>query len=282
MQIYEGMDIATAKPTPIEMSGVPHHLIGFLPASESFSVAKFKALAEACADDILSRGKLPILCGGTGLYIDTLINNTSFLDFEDNGLRDNLTRRAEKEGIETLYNELKNVDPETAGKLMLSEGRKIIRALELYYATGMTKTQQNEASHLAESKYRFCVIGLTARNRSFLYDRIDRRVDKMLDEGLLEEAARFFASERSATAKQAIGYKELKPYLDGEATLEECVTRLKAETRHYAKRQLTWFRRNQNINWLYIDENEDLLESSLQIIYSEGGAALGRKEIQPD
>ena len=268
MQIYKHMDIATAKVTAEEMQGVPHHLIDFVEPWESFSVAEYKALALSCIDDIVRRGKLPVLAGGTGFYVDTVINNTSFLDYEKTDIRKKLLLRAESEGIEVLWNELSKVDKESAEKIHKNDLKRIVRALELYSATGKTMTEQRRLSHLEESGYSFCLIGLTAENRQFLYDRIDRRVDLMLKNGLLEEAKSFFELEHSQTAKQAIGYKELKPYFDGVLTLEEATENLKRETRRYAKRQLSWFRRNENINWLYIDKEseETLFIKSLEII----------------
>ena len=268
MQIYKHMDIATAKVTAEEMQGVPHHLIDFVEPWESFSVAEYKALALSCIDDIVRRGKLPVLAGGTGFYVDTVINNTSFLDYEKTDIRKKLLLRAESEGIEALWNELSKVDKESAEKIHKNDLKRIVRALELYSATGKTMTEQRRLSHLEESGYSFCLIGLPAENRQFLYDRIDRRVDLMLKNGLLEEAKSFFELEHSQTAKQAIGYKELKPYFDGVLTLEEATENLKRETRRYAKRQLSWFRRNENINWLYIDKEseETLFIKSLEII----------------
>lgn len=268
MQIYKHMDIATAKVTAEEMQGVPHHLIDFVEPWESFSVAEYKALALSCIDDIVRRGKLPVLAGGTGFYVDTVINNTSFLDYEKTDIRKKLLLRAESEGIEALWNELSKVDKESAEKIHKNDLKRIVRALELYSATGKTMTEQRRLSHLEESGYSFCLIGLTAENRQFLYDRIDRRVDLMLKNGLLEEAKSFFELEHSQTAKQAIGYKELKPYFDGVLTLGQATENLKRETRRYAKRQLSWFRRNGNINWLYIDKEseETLFIKSLEII----------------
>ena len=268
MQIYKRMDIATAKVTAEEMQGVPHHLIDFVEPWESFSVAEYKALALSCIGDIVKRGKLPVLAGGTGFYVDTVINNTSFLDYEKTDIRKKLLLRAENEGVEALWNELSKVDKESAEKIHKNDLKRIVRALELYDTTGRTMTEQRRLSHLEESGYSFCIIGLTAENRQFLYDRIDRRVDLMLKNGLLEEARSFFGSEHSQTAKQAIGYKELKPYFDGVLTLEEAAENLKRETRRYAKRQLSWFRRNENINWLYIDKEseETLFIKSLEII----------------
>ena len=273
MQLYEGMEIATAKPTPEETRGVPHHLIGVVPQSASFSVAQYKALCTKTIDDVLSRGKVPVLVGGTGLYLDALFYNTTFFDEADTSFRDTLTARAETEGVEALLEELRAVDPDTAAALHVSDRKRIIRALEVYYATGKTMRDQREASHTQETPYAFCVIGLTAEDRSFLYDRINRRVDQMVSRGLVEEAEAFCKTDPAGTAKQAIGYKELAPYFQGACSLQQALDKLKMETRRYAKRQLTWFRRNDAIHWLMIDRLAfpDLLRESLSIIARETG-----------
>ncbi|MGN1418521.1 MAG: tRNA (adenosine(37)-N6)-dimethylallyltransferase MiaA [Acutalibacteraceae bacterium] len=265
MQIYKDITVATAKPTEEEMHEVKHHLVDFLPLGEKFSVAKYKALAQKKIDEIFAKGKTPVIVGGTGLYIDSLLNNTAFCDYEKNDVRQKIEAEADKVGIEKIYEHLKTIDPEAASKLHLNDRKRIIRALEVYYLTGKTISEQNALSHAEKSKYAFCLIGLNAHDRQFLYDRINRRVDFMLENGLIEEAKRFYSSEISKTAAQAIGYKELKPYLDGEISLEEATEKLKMETRRYAKRQLTWFRRYKEINWVYIDE-ENITEKSMQII----------------
>lgn len=268
MQIYKGMDIATAKPDTEEMQGIPHHLISIIEPYESFSVNEFKTRAIEAIEDILSRGKLPIVAGGTGFYIDTLVNNTEFLDYEKSDIREVLEKRVACEGIETLYNELMAVDCETALRLHLNDEKRIIRALEVYHSTGKTISEQCRLSHLNESDYRFCIIGINANDRQLLYDRINLRVELMLKAGLLKEAEEFFSSSVSATAKQAIGYKELKPYFDGNCTFEAAVEKLKMETRRYAKRQLTWFRKRENINWLYIDgkSKDEIVNEAFNII----------------
>lgn len=273
MQIYKKMDIATAKVTAEEADGVVHHLIDFVEPWESFSVARYKELAAGCIEDILSRGKLPVIAGGTGLYVDTVVNNTSFLDYEKSDIREKLIERMEKDGCEALYNELLEFDRASTEKIHPNDSKRIIRALELYYSTGLTMTRQRELSHLDESAYKFCIIGLNAENREFLYERINRRVDIMIQSGLVEEAKQFFSHGYSSTAKQAIGYKELFPYLSGEMSLEEAIENLKRGTRRYAKRQLSWFRKNKNINWLYIDResSDSLLKKSLEIIEKSKG-----------
>lgn len=268
MQIYTGMDIATAKPTEEEMEGIPHHLISIINPDETFSVNEFKYAATAAIDDIILRGKLPIVAGGTGFYVDTLVNNTEFLDYEKSDIREKLEVKVEKEGIESLLKELSEIDPETASRLHENDTKRIIRALEVYYSTGKTISEQCRLSHLNESKYDFCIIGINAHERQILYDRINLRVDMMLDSGLLAEAQEFFASDVSKTARQAIGYKELKPYFDSACTLDEAVEKLKMETRRYAKRQLTWFRNRENINWIYIDgkSKEEIVSEAEKII----------------
>ena len=268
MQIYKDMDIATAKPTEAEMQGIPHHLISIVESDKSFSVAAYKERAIETIADIFCRGRIPVVVGGTGLYIDTLVNNTTFFDFDKSDQREKLQIRLQNEGIEKLFDELKSVDPETAERLHINDTKRILRALEVYYSTGKTISLQAELSHENESQYNWLIIGLTAENRDVLYDRINRRVDIMLDDGLIEEAKTFFSSEKSSTAKQAIGYKELKGFFDGSISLEEATENLKRETRRYAKRQLTWFRRNKNINWINIDNktSEEVLTEALAII----------------
>ena len=268
MQIYKDMDIATAKPTAEEMQGIPHHLISIVESDESFSVAAYKEKAVEAIADIFCRGRIPVVVGGTGLYIDTLVNNTTFFDFDKSDQREKLQIRLQNEGIEKLFDELKSVDPETAERLHINDTKRILRALEVYYSTGKTISLQAELSHENESQYNWLIIGLTAENRDVLYDRINRRVGIMLDDGLIEEAKAFFSSEKSSTAKQAIGYKELKGFLNGSISLKEATENLKRETRRYAKRQLTWFRRNKNINWINIDNktSEEVLTEALAII----------------
>lgn len=259
MQIYKGMDIASAKPTSEERSRAVHHLVDFVEPTQSFSVAKYKKAAYEKIEEILSRGKLPIIVGGTGLYVDAVINNTEFLDYEQSDIRQRLETRAQEEGIEVLFNELERIDPNTAERLHLNDRKRILRALEVYYSTGKTLTEQNELSHKKESDYNFLLIELNARDRQYLYNRINKRVDLMMEQGLLSEAKDFFSKTVSSTAKQAIGYKELKPYLDSEISLNDAVEKLKMETRRYAKRQLTWFRKySDRIETVYIDENEPL------------------------
>lgn len=270
MQIYKGMDIATAKPTLEEMQGIPHHLIGFAEQSDDFSVAKYCELAGAVIADIHSRNKKAVLVGGTGLYYSSLVDNIEFLPEEsDFEYRELLKKRAQAEGAQALLDELSQIDPEAAKGLHVNNLGRIIRALEIFHTTGKTKSMQNEQSRLNPSPYDLTAICLDARDRQFLYDRINRRVDLMLEAGLLEEAKAFYDSPLGRTAKQAIGYKELNPYFSGEKTLEECIENLKMQTRRYAKRQLTWFRRDSRIKFLYIDDyscGKELLDAALDII----------------
>lgn len=269
MQIYKGMDIATAKPTEIEKKGIPHHMMDFLENSEPYSVALYQQAAEKCIADIYSRGKLPVVVGGTGLYIDTLLNNIKLSEESYDGeLRRSLLQRAENEGAEVLLDELQKIDPEYAAKLHPNNVKRIVRALEIYKTTGTTPTEQITLSK-RESPYRACIIGLDAENRQYLYDRIDRRVDIMLELGLEDEAREYLSRSDVQTSAQAIGYKELKPYFDGEISRDEAVENLKRATRRYAKRQLTWFRRNECINWLFIDQypnKENLARKAFTVV----------------
>lgn len=269
MQIYKYMDIATAKPTVAEMQGIPHHMMDFLLPTEPYSVAKYKEDAMKCIEDIASRGKIPVIVGGTGLYVDTLLYNTEFFDIKiDEKLRKSLYEKCEKLGCDKMWEELKEIDPVSAESIHKNNRKKIIRALEVYYQTGKTISQQTKLSRLSGEVLDYKIIGLSARNRDVLYDRINRRVDIMLKDGLLEEAKDFFEKYNTATAAQAIGYKELLPFFESRLSLEECAENLKMQTRRYAKRQLTWFRRNENINWLYIDDYKDgeLIEKAVEII----------------
>ncbi|HIW74004.1 MAG TPA: tRNA (adenosine(37)-N6)-dimethylallyltransferase MiaA [Firmicutes bacterium] len=259
MQVYAGLQIGTARPTPAEMRGVPHHLVGFLPLTEKYSVARYAEDARRAMADIRARGRLPILCGGTGLYVDAVADNLRFAGRgEDPVLREKLSRRADEEGTEALLEELRAVDPETARRLHPSNRGRIVRALELYRTTGMTMSEQLRFSRGVPPPFEARVVVLDSRDRAFLYDRINRRVDGMLAAGLLEEAERALSAPTAPTALQAIGYKELAPYFAGGLSLAEAVENLKRSTRRYAKRQLTWFRRRKDARFLYIDDYDGL------------------------
>ena len=270
MQIYRHMDIATAKPTEEEKQGIEHPLMDFLEPSERFSVAAYCDLAKKEIEDIAVRGKLPVIVGGTGLYVDSLLNNVSFaeLDFDDD-VREELRQECEEKGVDALLDQVREFDPESYERL--KEGRnpkRIIRCIEVYRLTGKTQTQLNREALLSASPYKAVKIGLKSDDRQYLYDRINLRVDQMLDLGLLEEAQRYYQENIGQTALAAIGYKELKPYLDNEKSLDECVESLKQATRRYAKRQLTWFMRDPAIHWFDIDQQsfDEILGSSLALI----------------
>ena len=270
MQIYRGMDIATAKPTKEEQQGIVHHMMDFLDNSEQFSVARYCDMAHEIIKDIHSRGKLAVLVGGTGLYVDSLINNITFSDSEgDEKLRNELQKECDEYGVEHLLRKLAVFDKESAEKLEETKNpKRIIRAIEVFMTTGKTIAQYNEESRKNGSPYKAVKIGLTATDRQFLYDRINKRVDIMVENGLVEEAKETYSNNLSTTASVAIGHKELIPYLEGEAELSECIEILKMQTRRYAKRQLTWFNRDKEIHWLNIDvcNNETLIEESVDVI----------------
>lgn len=274
MQVYKGMQIATAKPTLEEMDGVKHHLIDFLEPGDSFSVADYVRLAHDAIREISDRGAIPLVCGGTGLYINSLIDNVSFDDTcSSTEIRQELLQLAHEKGNGYLLEMLREFDPETAEKLHENNLNRIIRAIEVYKVTGITMTETVKNSKLIESPYDVCMIGINYADRQRLYDRVNLRVDMMLDDGLLEEAGRVLGDDSLKTSYQAIGYKELSPYFKGESTLDDCVEKLKLETRHYAKRQLTWFRRDERINWIYPDECENFDEfvcKALDIIEKSG------------
>jgi len=255
MQIYRGMDIATAKPTKEEMQGIPHHLIDFLDRDVSFSVADYVKLANKIIDDIISRGKLPIIVGGTGLYIDSLLENIKFSETKkDEAYCRSLGEFAEINGNEALHRILSDIDPESAVNIHPNNLVRVIRALEVYHTTGRKLSELRAESRLEESPYDALMIGLNYTDRNILYDRINRRVDIMVEKGLVEEAENLYLeSGKLKTASNAIGYKELIPYFENHSSLDECLDKIRQETRHYAKRQLTWFRKNENINWFMLD-----------------------------
>lgn len=259
MQIYTDMDIASAKPTAEEQQGIPHHLVGYLEPSESFSVADYVKLCDKCVRDILSRGKTPIICGGTGLYISSFVDNLTFDDSkQDFSYREEMRTFANEHGNAALLDKLRAVDPETAETLHENNVGRIIRALEVYHTTGHTISRAKEMSRQAPSPYEFVMIALDFEDRALLHDRINRRVDVMVSRGLVEEARRCFEQPDRPTAAQAIGCKELYPFFRGERSLEECIEELKLRTRQYAKRQMTWFRRDERISHLNIGENDEL------------------------
>lgn len=259
MQIYRGMDIGTAKPDAAEQAGIPHWMLDVADPADpgGYSCADYVRDAEAAVRDILSRGKLPILCGGTGLYLDAFLRGGTFAVTEtDPALREELTAMANREGSEALHAMLAEVDPESAAAIHPNNVKRVIRALEIYRTTGRKKSQLDIESRTAPSPWDALVVGLRYNDRAILYRRIDRRVDAMLAGGLVEETRRLRQAgifDACSTAAQAIGYKELFPYLDGEMTLEEAAGVLKTATRRYAKRQITWFSARDYVHWVDAD-----------------------------
>ena len=272
MQIYRGMDIGTAKPTPEEMQGVPHHMIDIADPAENYSVSRYAAQAAACVDDILARGKLPIVVGGTGLYIDSLIAGRTFADgTADTALRQELSERYDEIGGEGLLGELRKVDPERAARLHPADKKRIVRAMEVYILTGKTITQHDAETRAVPPRYDAAKIALDFADRQDLYDRIDRRVELMVRQGLFDEVRALLAAGVPAdcTAMQAIGYKEFVDALDGRCTIEEAADLVRQSSRRYAKRQLTWFRRNKAIHWLIRDTGDtgrEILENARRIV----------------
>ena len=270
MQIYSELTIGTAKPTEKEMDGVLHHLIGHKSIDEEYSVVDYVEEAKSAITDIFNRGKLPVLCGGTGLYVDSLLSNTEFSEIKsDPDVRKKFYDFAEENGNEALFEKLKEIDPETAAKTHANNLIRVVRALEVYEITGKTMSEHQKDSHPTPSNYDVCYIGTNFADRDKLYARIEQRIDEMLEEGVEEEARFLFEHNGACTAAQAIGYKEFYPYFRGEMSREDAISVLKKETRHYAKRQITWFKRNDKINWLFRDEfseKKDLNEAAFEII----------------
>lgn len=258
MQIYRGMEIATAVPSESERQGVPHHLLGFLSPAEEFSVADFAARARPIITDIAARGRLPVLVGGTGLYLSALLHNIRFEGFAgDKKVRERLVNEAQALGGETLFKRLLLLDPELAKKLHPNNLSRVIRALEVQEITGVPMSLHQRKALEQGGCYRTLALALGFRERENSTKRINTRVDEMMKNGLLEEARRFYQSFPGKTAAAAIGYKELRPYLQGEAPLADCLTNLKTRTRQYAKRQMTWLRRESAFHWLFVDDYSD-------------------------
>lgn len=260
MQIYRAMDIGTAKPTRAEMGGVPHHMLDVADPAEDFSVARYVDMAARCVDDILSRGKLPILAGGTGLYIDSLLSGRTFAPFSpDSPLRKELEGRVRTEGGQALLDELARVDPDAAARLHPNDEKRIVRALEVYLTTGKTITAHNAETQALPPRYDGLTLTLAFAHREDMWGRIDRRVDRMMEKGLVEEVRRLLEAGVPArcTAMQAIGYKELTAALQGDGDMARAADEVKLRSRQYAKRQLTWFKRNARAKWLLWDKNPD-------------------------
>ena len=271
MQVYKRMDIGTAKPTLEEMQGIPHHMIDVAEPWEDFSVSRYCEMAAPIVDDIISRGKTAVIAGGTGLYMDSLIRGNAFAPFPATGVRERLEAQADAEGMEAMLSQLRSVDPDAAGRLHLSDRKRILRALEVYLETGETITEHNRKTQAVPPRYSPLWLGLDFAQRSELYRRIDLRVSLMLEQGLVEEIRGLLAAgiPEKTTAMQAIGYKEFVDALDGRCTIEEAADQVRQSSRRYAKRQLTWFRRNKAIHWLIRetgDTGREILENARRIV----------------
>lgn len=276
MQIYRGMTIGTAAPTAEEMDGVRHHMVAIADPAESWSVARFTEQADLCIGDILRRGKCPVLVGGTGLYLDSILSGRTFAPGHSGGeIRKSLQAELTREGIESLYRQLREIDPETAARLPIRDEKRILRALEVYRETGETLTAHDARTRLRPPKYRACTIGLTFRDRADLYARIDRRVDTMVERGLLREVEALLQTglPETATALQAIGYKQFLSVYRGDTPVSEAVAEVKLRSRQYAKRQLTWLRRKDDIHWLLWEKDPDFpagLQNATEYLLAQG------------
>ena len=271
MQIYKRMDIGTAKPTKDEMQGIVHHMLSVAEPWEDYSVSRYCETATPILEDILARGKTAIIAGGTGLYMDALIRGNTFAPYPSTGRRQELEQIAQNEGIEKVIDMLRQADPESAQRLHPSDQKRIIRAMEVYLETGISITEHNRQTQLIPPKFTACWFALQDEERSELYNRIDSRVEQMLGLGLIDEIRSLLAEgiSKKSTALQAIGYKEFISYLDGTMSLEEATNQVQQASRHYAKRQLTWFRKNQQIHWLTRKKGEqtgEILQKLRQIL----------------
>lgn len=264
MQIYKYMDIGSAKPTLEEMKGIKHYMLDFVEPDKRYSVAEYKLEAEKCIEEILSKNKVPIIVGGTGLYIDSLIYGIEFSDIKiDEEYRKYLEDLCEKEGIETLYTMAVKIDSKAMETISKNDKKRIMRVLEIYHETGKTKTEQEIESRKNEVKYNYKVYAINW-DREKLYQRINKRVDIMIESGLIEEVKELLSKyENMPTAIQGLGYKEIKSYLDGELSKEEAIEKIKMETRRYAKRQFTWFRKNKQTIWI---DGENSIKTNINII----------------
>ena len=276
MQIYQGMVIGTAAPTPEEMEGVPHHMIAVVPPTSNYSVARYVEDATACVDDILARGKVPIVVGGTGLYLDALRKGRNFSAFvPESGWREKLQTRAREEGLPALYADLQKIDPEAAQRLHPNDEKRIIRALEVFYETGETISAHNKRTKDLPPRYDAAVIALTYADRADLYARIDQRVDDMMKRGLADEVRSLLKAgvPAESTAMQAIGYKELAAAVMGQGDLTAAAEEIKLRSRQYAKRQLTWFRRDETAHWVYLEKTpsfSSIMQDSTEFLREKG------------
>ena len=271
MYVYKRMNSGTAKPSEEEMEGIVHHMIDVAEPHEDFSVSKYCDMAAPIVDDIVARGKTAVIAGGTGLYMDSLIKGNDFAPFPSPGMREKLEAQADREGMEAMLELLRSIDPDSAERLHLSDRKRIIRALEVYYETGKTITAHNIKTQAIPPRYNPLWLGLDYADRAELYRRIDLRVNIMLRQGLVEEIRDLLASgiPEKCTAMQAIGYKEFVAALNGQCSIEEAAEEVRKASRHYAKRQLTWFRRNKNIHWLTRQTGEgaeEIIRRARQVI----------------
>ena len=268
MQIYKDMDIGTAKPTKQEMQEIKHYLLDFVEPDQRYSVAQFKKDAEKAIEEILAKNKVPIIVGGTGLYVDSLIYGIEYQEIElDKKYREELEERAQKEGLETLYEQAKKIDSQAIEKISANDKKRILRILEIYHSTGKTKTQQEIESRKNEVKYDYKVFALNIE-REKLYERINKRVDIMIKQGLIQEVENLCSKYTEfPTAMQGLGYKEVVEYLQGKISEQEMIEKIKMETRRYAKRQLTWFRKNKQTIWLDATKGKENVEIILKEYY---------------
>ena len=268
MQIYKDMNIGSAKVTPEEMDGIKHYLIDFVSPDERYSVANYKQDAKKAIEEIIAKGKTPIVVGGTGLYVDSLIYEIEYNDIEiDEEYRRKLETIKEKEGLDILYKKALEIDPKAMEKISSNDSKRIMRVLEIYHSTGKTKTQQEFESRTKEIPYDYRVFAINM-DREKLYDRINKRVDIMLEKGLVNEVKNLLKKYNDfPTAMQGLGYKEVKDYLEGNLSYEEMINKIKQESRHYAKRQLTWFRKNENTIWIDgLNDTNDNINTILEEI----------------
>ncbi len=268
MQVYKRMDIGTAKPTMEERQGIVHHMLDVAEPWEDFSVSRYCEMAAPIVDDIVARGKTAIIAGGTGLYMDSLIKGNDFAPFPSTGVRERLEAQADAEGMDAMRAQLQSIDPDAAARI--HDRKRLLRALEVYYETGETITAHNLRTQAIPPRYKPLWLGLDFADRQILYDRIDRRVDIMLESGLIEEIRGLLADgiPPKCTAMQAIGYKEFVDALAGNGTIEDAAAQVQQASRRYAKRQLTWFRRNANMHWLIRGEIfEEILADARRIVH---------------
>ncbi len=261
IQVYKKMNIGVAKPTKLEMSGVPHHLIDFLDVEKEFNVSDYVRLAKKCISEITKRGKTPFVVGGTGLYVNSLVDNVHFqVEKRAPELRKFLNEKLKTKGVAALLKELATFDRESAERIHPNNSIRVIRAIEIYKTTGITMTEHIANSKKIKSAYDPMFIGLSYKNRSFMYERINKRVDEMIGSGLIDEAREILSLNCSKTAMNAICYKELIPYFNNQCSLSDAIEKIKLNTRKYAKRQLTWFKRDPRINWIFVDEYSNFYE----------------------